>query len=109
MRSQHLRRRSRGDAAHPKLGNETPSSDASLKVREFWRPALALNSSAQTLVRLHCCRRAGALLGLGADALDWDPLKTKLPSGRILPERKAGGILPKRVGNEGLGVRALIT
>ena len=49
------------------------------------------------------------LLGLWADPLDGNPLKTKLPGGRILPERKASGILPKRVGNEGLGGSALFT
>ena len=57
VRSQHLHRWGWADAAHPKLGGKTPSFDAALKVREFWRPTLVLNSSAQTLLRFHCCRR----------------------------------------------------
>ena len=45
---------------------------------------------------------------MGADPLDGNPLKTKRPGGRILAQRKASGVLPEGIGNEGAGVHALL-
>ena len=105
VRSQNLHRWGRADAAHPKLGRETPSFDAALKVREFWRPALVLNSSAQTLVRFDYCRRPSSGRASGTERRlpgeggapgrysDWGPMRSK--GTRSKPSAQAGESLRK--------------